>query len=177
MTSIAAVGAPNSIENPKAEEENEDDILELPEPDDFKPKPLGLDALNLKILSGFTLPKVLWDIKEGIEKTITFLENHVFPFILKSCGYFFQVIGLGFLIAGTIHTAGVLLTTPFAGGFFPVIVALIDTGALPVAMGGFSIWAVGNDLVNRKYGALYYILMALPFGVLKHFAPGDLFNI
>lgn len=177
MTSIAAVGASISVEKNQALDENEEDILELPEADEFKAQPIGLDILNLKILSGFTLPKVLWDIKEGIEKTITFLENNVFPFILKSCGYFFQIIGLGFLIAGTVHTGAVLLTTPFVGGFFPVIVALIDTGALPVAMGGFSIWAVGNDLVNRKYGALYYILMALPFGVLKHFAPGELFNI
>lgn len=177
MSSIAAVGALNPIEKRDISDEDEDDVLELPEPAEFTPKPIGLEILNLKILSGFTLPKVLWDIKEGIEKTISFLENNVFPFILKSCGYFFQVIGLGFLVAGTIHTAAVLLTTPFVGGFFPVIVALIDTGALPVAMGGFSIWAVGNDLVNRKYGALYYILMALPFGVLKHFAPGELFKI
>ncbi|MFN4174408.1 MAG: hypothetical protein ACK4HV_04820 [Parachlamydiaceae bacterium] len=130
MTSIAAIGGLNSIDKSQAPDENEDEILELPEPDEFKPKPIGLDILNLKVLSGFALPKVLFEIKEGIEKTIAFLENNVFPFILKSCGYFFQVIGLGFLVAGTIHTAGVLLTTPFAGGFFPVIVALIPAQCL-----------------------------------------------
>lgn len=177
MASIVAVGAAPAVNNPVSDEEEVDEILELPEPETFKPNPNGLNILNLKMLSGFTLPKVLWDIKEGMEKTIAFLENHVFPFILKGCGYFFQVVGLAFLIGGTIHTAAVLVTTPFAGGLFPVIIALINSGALPVAMGGFSIWAVGNDLVNRKYGALYYILMALPFGVLKQFAPSDMFNI
>jgi hypothetical protein len=153
---------------PEEFDEDEDPALDLPEPDDPIPSTNGAAILQEKENSGFTLPPVLREIKNGFDKVYEFVNQIITPSILKSCGLFFQVFGLSVLLVGTIHTAIVLATTPLSGGLIPVVIILINSGALPIAMGGFSLWAVGNDLYNRKYGALYYILMALPFGILKY---------
>lgn len=123
----------------------------------------AIEILAEREKAGFTLPPFLKTIVEGAKKVIGFFTEVVFPFCLKACGFVFQLIGITMLVVGTVHTIVVLCTTPLAIGLLPLLMVLVTSGALPVAVGGASIFHLGHDMAHEKFGALYYILIALPF--------------
>ncbi len=141
-----------------------DPVLMLPEASEAKTSPAeAIEILDAKKKEGFKLPPLLEKILEGAKKVIAFITDVAFPMCLKVCGFIFQVLGIAALIVGTIHTIVVICTTPLGLGILPLLMVLITSGALPVAVGGASIYHLGHDMYHQKFGALYYILIALPF--------------
>jgi hypothetical protein len=112
---------------------------------------------------GFQLPDKLKKFWEGFLRVIEYIDTKIVPNIMKGAGYFFKYLGLIMLVVGTVHCIIVICTTPLNMGLMPVLLALITSGALPVVVGGASLYSLGKDFTDHKFGGLYYILMALPF--------------